>query len=180
MEMGLDYLKGITVMNEKKNPSYKQLFEILAEKFKEGSKGFLFQSILQEVIVYVEKYNNPPNWQDFQIGGEEAIQIYGLFMYILGNKAVEMESIEDDPVWEDANEILEAIRTTLEETHDDGDLELHKETLLPPYKQMEQAGLVEVVEGADGQKYVNPTQLCEEIADEVQTEINKAKQENNN
>jgi hypothetical protein len=156
---------------EKKNPTYKQLFEMLAKKFEEDSKKLLFQFVLREVIAYIEKFNQPPNWQNFDIDGGAAINLYGVFICVLHNKAVELESIEDDPVWQDANEILEIIRATLEETHDDGDLTLNKKTLLPPHEEMVQAGLIEIVEGDDGQRYVKPTPLCEQVADEVQTKI---------
>ena len=148
------------------NPTYRQLFEMVAKKL-EDSQKLLFDLAVQDVIKYIESFGNPADWQDYEIDGDTAVVLYSVFIYVLGNKAVELESIPDDPVWDEANEILEIIRQTLEETHDDHDLTLDKKTLLPPYRQAEQAGLVTLIEGADGQKYIDLTPLCKQLAEDA-------------
>ena len=156
------------------NPTYRQFFEMIQRKF-EGSTKMLCGFVVEDAIAWGSQ-DNPADWQDHEIDGDNAINVYGFFIGRLKSKAIELESIPDDPVWEQANEILATVRQTLEETHDDGDLYLDEVTIVPPYKEMAALGLLDVVEGADGEQYVVPTPLCEQVADEVQREIDAGKQ----
>lgn len=155
------------------NPTYRQLFEMAAKKLNDSQRLF-FDLAVQDVIKYIESFGNPADWQDYEIEGDMAVALYGVFIYVMNNKAVELESVTDDPIWDDANEVLEIVRQTLEETHDDHDLTLDKKTLLPTYRQAEQAGLVTVMEGPDGQRYIDLTSLCKQLAEDALEEIDAA------
>jgi len=148
------------------NPTYRQLFEMVAKKLNDSQKLFLDFAV-QDVIKYIESFGNPANWQDYEVEGDMAVVLYSVFIYVMSNKAVELESVTDDPVWDDANAVLEIVRLTLEETHNDHDLTLDKKTLLPPYRQAEQAGLVKLIEGPDGQCYVDLTPLFEQLEEDA-------------
>lgn len=148
------------------NPTFKQVCVAVMAKLS-GSEAAMCQLAIQDIID-TTKAKVRADWQDCPLSGDDAINIYGWFLYFLESQAYKLEKIVDDPAWSDANRIGYAIKQVLEETHDDGDLELDNPDITPPWQQAVEQGLLTATEEPDGQLLLTVTPLGERVAAQLE------------
>lgn len=149
---------------------FKELFKKLSDQLKE--KNILFEYFLREAIEAMNNVpTNPSDWQDIEMERDHAIGFYNYSFQALWDMAVRLARDSDDPVYDQATEIMSTLCDLL---NDEFDAELQEVQVMSPSKQMAKQGLVEIVE-ENGQKFVKLTKKGEDAAKGVEKQIEEAK-----
>lgn len=153
--------------------TYKELFETVKQKLTDSNQ-LLFVFAARDLITKINSIpSNPTSWQEFDIDGYGAVMLYSVFIRTLKDRAGQLASIEDDPVWQQATDVVAVLRETLIEIEVDGDIVLYEEEILSPSREMEAAGLLAITKGEDGRQYVELTPAGEAVAESVRQEIDR-------
>lgn len=156
--------------------TFRQIFEKAKEQL--GKDNLLFKFFLERIIRVVNDVSsNPRDWQDRKdISQKDAIDFYNCALGILFELATGFAHTTDDPVYEEATQIVAVLRTIL---ITEFAVELEEVQIMSPSRMMEARGLVEIVEDAGGEEVVRLTQEGERVAQEVDDLIRRSHDSDN-
>lgn len=117
----------------------------------------LLESFVRDFIEQGSRIpTNPLDWQKYPLSERDAAKFVQSVINVLEQLACRFAHSTDDLVYSEATTLAQTVHTIVAERYDFQPCNIR---IMSPTRRMEAAGVVEVVQGDDGDLYVKPKEL---------------------
>ncbi len=151
-----------------------QLFSAVIQNTKGGTEEFLCRILIRALKDAMQRRSSEEiNWET-NLSECTHFQEFWLFVIdVFLQRACELASVENDPVYGQATKIARILQALLEiETGES----FPEARIIPYHQMMAEAGLVKLTPGPDGQTMVSLSEKGKRVAEEVGEEIRRAQE----